>query len=228
MPARYFGLIPAAGSGSHLGGEIPGQYQALHGRTMLSYAIDALSQQTPLAKVYVIHAPDDRRCAQVIGTSNRVVALGCGGESRAESVKNALVALRGELHDQDWMIVHDATRPCLPKDALRRLIIEVTDDRIGGLLAIPVPDMLKRVDEEERAISTEAGEGLWQAQTPQMFRFGVLWDAYKANRALECTDDAQAVERTGLRPKVVMGSAANIRVLLPSDLALAEAILREE
>jgi len=225
MPARYFGLIPAAGTGSRFGGDIPKQYQALHGRTILSYAVDSLAKETPLAKVYVIHAKDDRRCTQVIGTGNRVIPLGCGGESRAESVRNGLAALRGELDNQDWIIVHDASRPCLPKDALRRLILEVTDDKVGGLLAVPVADTLKRADHEARMLATEPANGLWQAQTPQMFRFGVLWDAYKLNRSLESADEAQAVERLGLRPKLVTGSVANIDVVFPADLAIAESIL---
>jgi 2-C-methyl-D-erythritol 4-phosphate cytidylyltransferase len=228
MPARYFGLIPAAGTGARFGGDIPKQYQPLNGRAVLAYAIDSLAKQTPLARVYVVHALDDRRCGQIIGGSNRVVALGCGGESRAETVRNALAALRGELEDQDWVLIHDAARPCLPKDALRRLILEVTDDKTGGLLGVPVADTLKRVGDDERVTRTEPREGLWQAQTPQMFRFGVLWEAYKANRALECTDDAQAVERIGLCPKLVLGSTANIKITYPADLALAAAILREQ
>ena len=226
MPARYFGLIPAAGSGSRFGGELPKQYQPLNGRALLSYSVDALLTETPLSRVYVIHAKDDRRAEHIAGASGRVVPLACGGASRAESVKNALAALRGELRDDDWMLVHDAARPCLPKEALWRLIREVVDDEVGGLLAIPVADTLKRTDDDGRVKATESREGLWQAQTPQMFRYGVLWEAYRGNRALECTDEAQAVELLGFRPKLVPGSAANIKVTHPPDLALASAILR--
>ena len=226
MAARYFGLIPAAGSGSRFGGGLPKQYQPLNGRALVSYAIESLADETPMTRVYVVHAQDDRRIAQVTGGSSRIVALACGGASRAESVKNGLAALRGELRDDDWLLVHDAARPCLPKDALRRLLHEVADDPVGGLLAVPVADTLKRAGPDTRVSDTEPREGLWQAQTPQMFRFGVLWDAFKANRALECTDEAQAVERLGLRPRLVMGSTANIKVTYPSDLAVAAAILK--
>ncbi len=225
--ARYFGLIPAAGTGSRFGGELPKQYLPLNGRALISYAIDALADETPLTRVYVIHAKDDRRCAQVLGSGRRVAALACGGASRAESVKNALAALRGELRDDDWVLVHDAVRPCLPGEALRRLMTEVADDPTGGLLAVPVADTLKRADADGRIEATVPRDGLWQAQTPQMFRFGVLWDAYKAHRALESTDEAQAVERLGLQPKLVRGALANIKVTYPDDLALAAAILGE-
>jgi 2-C-methyl-D-erythritol 4-phosphate cytidylyltransferase len=142
-------------------------------------------------------------------------------------VKNGLAALRGELRDNDWLLVHDAARPCLPKDALRRLMQELSGDDTGGLLAIPVSDTLKRAGVDTRVASTEPRDGLWQAQTPQMFRFGVLWDAFKVKRALESTDEAEAVERLGLRPKLVLGSSANIKVTYPADLVLAAAILRD-
>jgi len=226
MAARYFGLIPAAGKGSRFGGELPKQYQALNGRAILAYALDALAVQTPLTRVYVVHAEDDRRCAQVIGSGYRVATMPCGGATRAESVRNALSALRGELHDDDWVLVHDAVRPCLPTDALRRLLEEVGDDPVGGLLAIPVADTLKREGENGRVAATEARAGLWQAQTPQMFRYGVLWDAYRASGGLEATDEAQAVEKIGKQPRLVLGSSANFKITYPADLAIAAAILR--
>lgn len=227
MPVRYYGLIPAAGTGARAGGDLPKQYQPLNGRAMLAYAVDALTVETPLNRIYVIHALDDRRCAQVVGDGRRVTALPCGGATRAESVRNGLASLRGELVDADWVLVHDAARPCLPRDALRRLLEEVGDDPVGGLLAIPVADTLKREDDaHERVAATEPRAGLWQAQTPQMFRFGVLWDAYKKSGGLKATDEAQAVEQLGLKPRLVLGSSANFKVTYPGDLAIASAILR--
>jgi 2-C-methyl-D-erythritol 4-phosphate cytidylyltransferase len=224
MPARYFGLIPAAGTGSRFGGDLPKQYHPIHDRAMLAYSIESLADETPMTRVYVVHAPTDKRCAQLM-TSARTVALACGGASRAESVRNGLVALRGELRDDDWLLVHDAARPCLAKDVLRRLMHQLASDNVGGLLAIPVADTLKRQGIDGRVAGTEPRDGLWQAQTPQMFRFGVLWDAFKRARALECTDEAQAVERLGLRPKLVVGSTENIKVTVAADLELASAIL---
>jgi 2-C-methyl-D-erythritol 4-phosphate cytidylyltransferase len=226
MAARYFGLIPAAGKGSRFGGELPKQYQALHGRAILAYSVDALALQTPLARVYVVHAEDDRRCAQVTGSGYRIATMACGGATRAESVRNGLSSLRGELTDDDWVLVHDAVRPCLPRDALRRLLEEVGDDPVGGLLAIPVADTLKREDTNGRVEATEPRAGLWQAQTPQMFRYGVLWDAYRTSAGLDATDESQAVEKFGKHPKLVLGSSANFKITYPADLAIAAAILR--
>ena len=226
MAARYFGLIPAAGKGTRFGGELPKQYQALHGRAILAYAIDTLAVHTPLARVYVVHGEEDKRCAQVTGAGYRVTTMPCGGATRAASVRNGLASLRGELTDEDWVLVHDAVRPCLPKDALRRLLQEVGDDPVGGLLAIPVADTLKREDKNGRVAATEPRAGLWQAQTPQMFRYGVLWDAYQTFGGLDATDEAEAVEKIGKQPKLVLGSSANFKITYPADLLIAEAILR--
>jgi 2-C-methyl-D-erythritol 4-phosphate cytidylyltransferase len=150
----------------------------------------------------------------------------CGGATRAESVRNGLAALRGELTADDWVLVHDAVRPCLPQDALRRLLHEVGDDAVGGLLAIPVADTLKREDGQGKVAATEPRAGLWLAQTPQMFRYGVLWDAYQASGGLDATDEAEAVEKIGMQPKLVPGSIANFKITFPADLVIAEAILR--
>lgn len=205
---------------------MPKQYQMLGGRAVLSHAIDALLGDAALARVYVVHAHGDQQCADVIGSTQRVTTLACGGSSRAHSVRNALTALRSELEDSDWVLVHDAVRPCLPRDALLRLMREVGDDPVGGLLAIPVADTLKRDDGIGRVSSTEPRAGLWHAQTPQMFRYGVLVEALGDDRALDATDEAQAVEWTGRRARLVQGSAANIKITYPGDLAVAESLLR--
>jgi len=142
----------------------------------------------------------------------------------------ALAALAGRCADSDWMLVHDAARPCVPAEALRRLVDEVGDDPVGGLLAIPVADTLKREDPAlpTRVAATESRVGLWLAQTPQMFRFGVLRAALSAPDAAAATDEAQAVEasvRPGPGPRLIAGSALNVKVTFPADLALAAAIL---
>lgn len=143
---------------------------------------------------------------------------------RAQTVANALTALQG-VDDEDWIAVHDAVRPCIDADSLRRLQRELADDPIGGLLAVPVAATLKRGDAQGRSVRTEPREGLWLAQTPQMFRYRVLRDAFSRNGFEQSTDEAQAVESLGAHPRLVMGNAANLKITYPDDLRLAGLIL---
>jgi 2-C-methyl-D-erythritol 4-phosphate cytidylyltransferase len=129
------------------------------------------------------------------------------------------------LHAEDWVLVHDAARPCLSAVALRRLIDEVGNDETGGLLALPVADTLKRADGEDRIAATVPREDLWQAQTPQMFRYGLLIEALRRTTGSGVTDEAGAIERIGLRPKLVMGETRNLKITYPEDLELARLVL---
>ena len=226
MPSRYFGLVTAAGTGARLGGDVPKQYRVVGRRPMLAHAVEALTVRTPLTRVYVAHAPNDKRCADVITAGFRIELLACGGSTRAETVRNALSALSAELNNDDWLLVHDASRPCLPKDALRRLIYEVGDDAVGGVLAVPTTDTDGlSASEVGRAFFGYARESKWLVQAPQMFRCKVLWEAYKRPDALLAMDEAQAVEQMGLRFRVVLGSSDNINVVTADDLVRAESIL---
>jgi len=148
----------------------------------------------------------------------------CGGQTRAESVANGLRAAATAAADDDWILVHDAARPCLTPQLVERLVAELAADPVGGLLAIPVADTLKRADAGQRVAATESREGLWQAQTPQMFRYRLLADALAACSAV--TDEAGAVEALGLKPKLVPGENTNLKVTFPADLGIAEWILR--
>ena len=231
-PPRLVALIPAAGGGSRFGSALPKQYADLGGAPLLVRAMDRLAAAFGLAATTVALAPDDVLYDRIVGPREGVNTLRCGGASRAETVANALVALGAQCRDDDWVLVHDAARPCVPPDALRRLVAELADDAVGGLLAIPVDDTLKREDRATpaRVLCTEDRSGLWRAQTPQMFRYGVLRAAFAEPGALAATDEAQAVEAlaaTGAcsRPWLVTGSTLNIKVTYPGDLALAAAIL---
>jgi 2-C-methyl-D-erythritol 4-phosphate cytidylyltransferase len=232
MPARRIALVPAAGGGSRFGGALPKQYADLGGRPLLERTIDALVGALDLDLVVVALAPDDELFAERTRQRRNVEPLFCGGATRADTVANALTALAGRCGDDDWLLVHDAARPCVPAAALHRLVAELADDPVGGLLAIPVADTLKREDREipARVLRTEDRAGLWQAQTPQMFRYGVLRAAFARPDALAATDEAQAVEAlaaTGActAPWLVEGSTVNIKVTFPADLALAVAVL---
>jgi 2-C-methyl-D-erythritol 4-phosphate cytidylyltransferase len=232
MATRRIALIPAAGGGRRFGGELPKQYADLGGRPLLARTIDRLRRTLDLDATLVLLAPDDALFDAVIGPQSGVEALRCGGATRAATVANALFALAGRCAPDDWILVHDAARPCVPVDALQRLVAELADDAVGGLLAIPVADTLKREDPlaPGRVLRTEDRAGLWQAQTPQMFRYGVLRDALAGPGALAATDEGWAVEALAATgacalPRLIAGSALNIKITLPADLGLAAAIL---
>lgn len=220
-------IVPAAGIGARLPGEAPKQYRSLAGRPMLWHAVRAVCVP-PVQAVAVVLAPDDTQfnTCDWSAFAGKLQPLFCGGATRRDSVYNGLVAMMDALDPGDWVLVHDAARPCLARDELARLIDSLADDDIGGLLAQPMTDTVKRA-EDGRAVGTEPRAALWRALTPQMFRFGVLRDAYeRAGAAGDApTDEAMAVERTGGRPRLVAGNATNIKVTGPGDLELAAAIL---
>ena len=216
-------LIPAAGSGSRFGAELPKQYLMLHGKPLLQHAIDLLHAQFPLERCHVVLATDDELFETMITLADNVVALRCGGRTRGASVHNALARIAAR--DDDWIVVHDAVRPCVDADTSLRLQRELASDDVGGLLALPVADTLKRVGDDSRVIRTESRDGVWRAQTPQMFRYGVLRDAFALPGHDGFTDEAHAVEASGRKARVIRGSALNVKITFPDDLALASAIL---
>jgi 2-C-methyl-D-erythritol 4-phosphate cytidylyltransferase len=229
--SRLFALVPAAGGGSRFGAPVPKQYALLAGRPLLTWTLARLHAALELRAIVVALAPGDDRYDREIGVREGVTVLRCGGRTRSDTVRNALQALGGTCRDDDWVLVHDAARPCVPQDALARLVAQVGDDAVGGLLAIPVADTLKRAEgagDAPRVLRTESRAGLWQAQTPQMFRYGVLVRALAPTAASESTDEAQAVEGLGLSPLLVRGSLSNLKVTFPDDLDLAAAVLASQ
>lgn len=229
MP-KYFALIPAAGTGARIGSATPKQYHPLNGRPMLWHALRPFHAHPRIERIFVVLGPADAWFTQLRWDplSAKLDVLRCGGESRAQSVLNGLQAIAGKVAADDQVLVHDAARPCLTGQAIDRLIEQVGDDEAGGLLAEPLADTLKRADDGGRIVRTEPRERLWRAQTPQMFRHGVLMKAL-ANGALEgITDEAGAVERLGLQPLLVRSGAANLKVTYAEDLRLAELILNSQ
>jgi 2-C-methyl-D-erythritol 4-phosphate cytidylyltransferase len=221
---RYHALIPAAGNGSRFRGDSPKQYWMLEGKPVLVHSLERLAAAFPLQEAYVAIAPGDRWYDQAIGARPGVTVLRCGGATREETVRNALAALTDAAAD-DWILIHDAVRPCVDGASLSRLREELSDDGVGGLLALPVVGTLKRADAAGRSAATEPRERLWAAQTPQMFRFGVLQRALAGADAIRCTDEAQAVEALGVTPRLVTGNPANLKITYPDDLTLAAAIM---
>ena len=227
---KFYALIPAAGSGSRMGGETPKQYMALNAVPMIAHAMMVLAREPRLAKIFVVLSPTDKRWNNYEwqGWEERIQVLRCGGATRAETVLNGLDAISQVCAADDWVLVHDAARPCLPDAMLGKLLDEVTDDPVGGLLAVPVADTLKRAaansESGARAEATVPRAGLWQAQTPQMFRHGKLVEALRAAGS-DMTDEASAIEQLGLQPRLVESDSRNLKVTYPQDLELASLIL---
>ncbi len=225
MP-RHYAIVPAAGSGSRFAADQPKQYLDLLGRPLLFHTLAALTACPDIERVWVVLAPDDRWWSRHDWSElgPKLETVRCGGATRAASVTNALRAAAMVAADDDWILVHDAARPCLSAAMLDALLTELADDPVGGILAVPVADTIKRADADQRVAATEPRDGLWQAQTPQMFRYGQLEKALKNEMAV--TDEAGAIEAIGLKPKLVRGDATNLKVTWPADLALAAMILR--
>ncbi len=223
---RHFAIVPAAGSGSRMAASTPKQYLPLLGRPLLYHSLAVLCATPEIDTVYVVLSIGDAewRRHDWSGLGPKLVPLFCGGATRADSVLAGLRAISGEAAQSDWVLVHDAARPCLATWHVEKLIGELARDEVGGLLAVPVADTLKRADERRHVQGTVPRERLWQAQTPQMFRYVMLRRALED--ANDVTDEASAIEAAGLHPRLVEGDATNLKVTYPLDLHLAEWILK--
>ncbi|MCO5762092.1 MAG: 2-C-methyl-D-erythritol 4-phosphate cytidylyltransferase [Chromatiaceae bacterium] len=223
--SRHFALLPAAGVGARMGINHPKQYLEIAGHPLLWHAIRVFEHHPGIDAVYaVISAEDGYWEGHDWSGFGKLRVLRCGGATRAESVLNGLSAMVGEVAADDWVLVHDAARPCLSRRLLDKLLAEVAEDAVGGILAAPVADTLKREGEGRRIQETVSRERLWGAQTPQMFHHGLL------KRALEhagtaVTDEASAIEALGLSPLLVEGDITNLKVTFPRDLELAAWLL---
>ena len=222
---RYFALIPAAGVGARMEAGSPKQYLAIAGKPMLRHALDAFLASPLIAHTYVVVSADDGVIDTVVPEQG-VTVLRCGGATRMETILNGLQALRGSIDAHDQVLVHDAARPGLTPALIEKLIIEVGEHAAGGLLALPVVDTVKKAGPGGLSVQTVPRDGLWLAQTPQMFRYALLHRALSAAPDPQAiTDDASAVEALGLAPKLVEGHPRNLKVTLPRDIHTAELYL---
>jgi 2-C-methyl-D-erythritol 4-phosphate cytidylyltransferase len=223
---RYFALVPCAGVGSRAGTAGPKQYESVAGKAVVAHTLAALARIPQLAATLVVLSPDDdqfeRHAPQFRGEQAWVAR--CGGATRADTVANGLQALREHgVQAHDWVLVHDAARCLIRPEWVQRLVTECADDEVGGLLALPLADTLK--DEAQgRVAGTVDRRGKWAAQTPQMFRLGLLAGAL-AHAGDGVTDEASAVEALGHQPKLVRGDYENFKLTWPADFALAERLL---
>jgi 2-C-methyl-D-erythritol 4-phosphate cytidylyltransferase len=225
--SRAWAVVPAAGRGNRMGGAVAKQYLALHGKPLLAHALAPLLACERIAAIVLVVGAGEMAWQALASGDARLWPVP-GGAERCHSVLNGLDRLAGEAAADDWVLVHDAARPCLSGGELERLFTTLADDPVGGLLALPLADTLKAADDDGRVGRTVPREGLWRALTPQMFRYGLLRAALAAaiEAGVAVTDEAAAMEFAGHRPMLVPGDAANLKVTGPEDLALAEAVLR--
>ena len=206
----------------------PKQYLKLAGRSLIAHTIERLAGVADIAAVVVVTAPGDACWARIRAGLETEVLEAEGGAERCDSVLNGLAALRARAAADDWVLVHDAARPCVRRADIERLMRDAGENGCGGLLATPLNDTIKRDDGAQYVAATIDRNGLWRALTPQMFRLGALESALRSARAsgVAVTDEAQAMELTGAAPRLVRGHPDNIKVTVPDDLRLAELYLR--
>ncbi|MEO8741853.1 MAG: 2-C-methyl-D-erythritol 4-phosphate cytidylyltransferase [Lysobacteraceae bacterium] len=220
-------IVPAAGAGTRFGAGLPKQYQVLAGRPLIVHTLARLLAHSRIDGVMVALAANDAQWA-ALGLRFEKPLLTCiGGADRSASVLAALRALPASVADGDLVLVHDAARPCIRHADMDRLIDAAQSDVVGGLLASPLRDTLKRADTNARVVATEPREQFWRAQTPQAFRRGALTHALEqaCKDGIAITDESMAMERLGMQPLLVDGSEDNIKVTVATDLAMAERIL---
>jgi 2-C-methyl-D-erythritol 4-phosphate cytidylyltransferase len=227
---RFWAAIPAAGVGKRLGAAIPKQYLDLAGRPVIEWSLKPFVEDPRIAGIWVALGPTDGYWPDTAYAHHPKVRRADGGAERCHSVLNALDALAEQAAPHDWVLVHDAARPCLRRADLDRLIAELEDDPVGGILAVPVRDTMKGADTHGRIAATLDRSAMWHAYTPQMFRLGVLRQALRSALAAGSlvTDDASAIELMGLAPRLIQGQVDNIKITRAEDLPLARFYLQQQ
>jgi 2-C-methyl-D-erythritol 4-phosphate cytidylyltransferase len=228
LPQQFWAVVPAGGCGSRMGADKPKQYLTIAGKTILEHTLSRLLSHELIAGIAVAVASSDQYWGGLKFSTDKTLLEAVGGEERCHSVLNALNTLSTVAQPDDWVLVHDAARCCIRLQDIDKLIAELSNHRVGGILAVPVHDTIKRSGSNIEIVETVDRRHLWQAQTPQMFRLRILKEALQ--QALRdgfiVTDEASAIEHMGLKPKLVEGHSDNIKVTRPEDLPLAEFYLR--
>ena len=223
-------VIPAAGSGQRMKSSIPKQYLKINNKTVLEHTLSVFTERDDIAGVIVCLAPNDKFGVNLAAFSNPKLSHVMGSDSRAKSVSNGLQALSGIAKEDDWVLVHDAARPCLSASALQRLFNELEGDEVGGILALQAKDTLKLElkNASSKIDKTLDRSAIWQAQTPQMFRYKLLKDALHSalEHNIEITDEASALEQAGYQPRLIEGEVRNQKITQPEDLEMAGFFLK--
>lgn len=226
---NYWAVVPSAGVGRRMGVSVPKQYLEINNRAVIEYTLDCLLSHPAINGLVLAMHPDDNHWSEIELHPEKPLTIVDGGKERCHSVLNALSFLLDKADENDWVLVHDAARPCLCKEDIDQLIEQASKD-IGGILATPVRDTIKRADAEQHISETVDRDQLWHALTPQMFRLGQLHKAL--SQALDhnelVTDEASAMELAGYKPLLVEGHLDNIKITHPDDLVLAEFYLKQK
>ncbi len=227
---KYFSVVPAACVGSRMGAAVPKQYLRLHGKTVIEHSLTRLCAHPLIEGVVVAISADDQYWPQQRLPDPNKIHVAQGGAERCHSVLNGLQLLSGIADADDWVLVHDAARPCLHPDDITHMIEALRDHPVGGLLGVPVADTVKRTNPEGDVLQTVSRDNLWRALTPQMFRLGQLQQALQSalDEHFLVTDEASAMEHAGFIPRMVEGRADNIKITRPEDLSLAELYLAQQ
>ena len=227
---RYWAAIPAAGVGTRMQAEVPKQYLSLNNKAILAHTLELFCSHPRIEGVVVAISAKDKFWPTLDISSHSKIIVAEGGVERCHSVLNGLNALLEKANGNDWVLVHDAARPCLRTEDVDSLIDTLIGHEIGGLLGLPARDTMKRVDESCTVQETVEREDLWHALTPQMFHLGILMESLKnaLSKDIVVTDEAQAIELNGLRPVLVEGHSDNIKITYNYDLALAELYLSQQ
>ena len=226
----YWAVIPAGGSGRRMGAAIPKQYLPLRGRAVIEHTVERLARHPRIRQVVVAVAADDRWWAGLHFDLPEPPLRAPAGAERCHSVLNGLRVLADRADDGDWVLVHDAVRPCVRATDVDRLMNEAADHPGGGLLGVPARDTMKRADVRGEVVETVSREGLWHALTPQMFPLGALAAAIASavERGVLVTDEAQAMELAGHAPRMVEGHPDNIKITRELDMVLADLYLAHQ
>jgi len=227
---KYWGIVPAAGVGKRMQADRPKQYLKLNGVTVIEQTLTRLLQVEKLTAVVVAISKEDPYWSTLEIATNSRILKAPGGKERADSVLSALQSITELADENDWVLVHDAARPCITQQDVNLMINQLTDHLIGGILALASHDTLKEVNSEGSILDTVDRSKIWRALTPQMFHYGTLKNALEdaAQKGWVVTDDASALELQGLQPKIITGRSDNLKITRPEDLALAQFYLEQQ
>jgi len=226
---KYWVVIPAAGIGRRMGSDIPKQYISVHGKTVIEHTLDNFISRKEIERICISISEFDSYWQTLPISKNKKMITTTGGNERYESVYNGLCALQDKANDDDWVLVHDAVRPCLKESTIDRLITDINSHDVGGILALPCFETMKRVNNNQQVEETINREMIWRAQTPQVFKYKKLLLAIEKaiNENILITDEAMAMELSNYKPIVIMGDEKNIKITHKTDLKHLEIFLKE-